>query len=202
MPKAAAVTPKTHNRTKVLLCYILCWGIALLLPYLGLKTLYPYKLAGTAPTLPTQITALLPVAAGETAVLPSGADPAALQSALTVRDQQWRMVVGAAVAAAWLASLVWQLLWRARYVHPRQAARAALRARRSYHASMLGIGAVNLLAATALYLAGISRIADRGLWDYLLYFGGFLLVPAAAALCSRLAAPPAISGRHAYFRRL
>ena len=99
MPKAAAVSPKTHNRTKVLLCYILCWGIALLLPYLGLKTLYPYKLAGTAPTLPTQITALLPVAAGETAVLPSGADPAALQSALTVRDQQWRMVVGAAVAA-------------------------------------------------------------------------------------------------------
>lgn len=202
MPRAAAVTPKTHNRIRVLLCYLLCWGIALLLPYLGLKYLYPYKLAGTAPTLSTRIAALLPAAAGEAAALPAGADPAALQSALAVRDQLWRTVVGAAVAAAWLVSLGGQLIWRARYIHPRQAARAALRARRSYHWSMLGIGAINLLAAAALYLAGVNRIVDRGLWDYLLYFGGFLLIPAAAALCSRLAAPPALSGRHAYFRRL
>ena len=41
-----------------------------------------------------------------------------------------------------------------------------------------------------------------GLWIDPNAFGGFLLVPVAAALCSRLAAPPAISGRHAYFRRL
>ena len=47
MRKAFGV--KYSNRTKVLLCYALAWGLALLLPYLALRYLYPYKLAGTAP---------------------------------------------------------------------------------------------------------------------------------------------------------
>ena len=51
MPKATSARVKYHNRTKVLLCYLLAWGLALLLPYLGLRYLYPYKLAGSAPEL-------------------------------------------------------------------------------------------------------------------------------------------------------
>ena len=45
------VTARYHNRTKVLLCYVLAWGLALLLPYVALRYVYPYKLAGTAPLL-------------------------------------------------------------------------------------------------------------------------------------------------------
>jgi len=203
MPKTAVVSLKYHNRFKVLMCYALAWGLALLLPTLGLRYLYPYKLAGTAPALSQTITALLPEAAqGASVPLPPGADAQTLQAALNTRDLAWRYIVSGVTALAWALSLVWQLLWRVRFSHPGQAARAALRARRSYRLSMAGIWALNLLAAALLYLGGVRQIADRGLWDYLLYFTGFVLNPLAAMLCFRLAAPPSVSGRHAFFRRL
>ncbi len=208
MPKAAGTKVRYHNRAKVLLCYALAWGVALLLPYLGLKYLYPFKLAGTAPELdltflklPFALPAALREAVASTA-LPAGLTTAALQTALAARDLVWRYVVGGFTALAWVLSLLWQLLWRARYTRPKQAARAALSAVRGYRWSMLGIWGVNLLAALAVYLIGVRQIADRALWDYLLYFGGFVLNPAAAILCFRLAAPPAISGKHAFFKRL
>ena len=207
MPTAAGPKLKYHNRSKVLLCYALVWGVALLLPYLGLRFVYPYKLASTAPDLTAALARLpftLPAAVGQAmaAALPEGLSTGALQAALAARDLIWRYWVGAFALLAWAASLLWQLLWRARYVRPKQAARAALRAVRGYRFSMLGIWAVNLLAALIVYLTGVSRIPGRTLWDYLMYFNSFLLNPAAAALCFRLAAPPAISGRRAFFHRL
>jgi hypothetical protein len=45
-------------------------------------------------------------------------------------------------------------------------------------------------------------VAGRTLWDYAICFCGFLLIPLAAMACFRLGAPPAISGKKAYFRRL
>ena len=208
MPKAAGTKVRYHNRTKVLLCYALVWGIALLLPYLGLHFLYPYKLAGTAPLLNLNLAQLpfaLPAALREAvsaAVPPADAGTAALLAALTARDLIWRYVVGGFTLLAWALSLLWQLLWRARYTHPRQAARTALRAVRGYRWSMLGIWALNLLGAFCVYLIGVQQIAGRTVWDYLLYFNGFVLNPVAAVLCFRLAAPPAISGKHAFFKRL
>lgn len=208
MSKAAGTKIKYHNRTKVLLCYALAWGLALLLPYLGLRELYPYKLAGTAPDLRAAAAALpfaLPQAARDAlaaSAIPAAYNTAALSAALAARDLVWRVAVGAFTALGWLISLLWQLLWRAGVSRPRPAARAALHAVRSYRWSMLGIFLVNLLLALGVYLLGVHAIADRTAWDYVLYFSGFVLNPIAALLCFRLAAPPTISGKHAFFRRL
>ena len=113
MPRAAAVTPKTHNRIRVLLCYLLCWGIALLLPYLGLKYLYPYKLAGTAPAAATGLAFLpLPAVAREALALgQAAADRGLLKQALAARDLAWRYTVGGLAALAWLLTL-WPSLLR------------------------------------------------------------------------------------------
>ena len=126
----------------------------------------------------------------------------ALLETLAARDNVWRVTVGAIVALCWALSLLWQLLWRARYLRPRQGARAAMRAITTYRGSMAGIWALNLLGALCVYLVGARLIAGRTVWDTLMYFGSFVLAPLAAMLCSRLAAPPAISGKHAFFRRL
>lgn len=195
-----------HNRTKVLLCYLLAWGLALLLPLLALYALYPYKLAGSAPTLPDGLATLsvaLPQTARE-ALAAAGAELAQsdLQMALQARDFVWRWTVGGVVLLAWALSLLLQLLWRGRYVRPGQGARAALRAVHTYRLTLLSIAGVNLLAAFALFAFGVRQVAGRTAWDYLIYFGGFVLIPLAAAVCFRLAAPPAISGRRAFFRRL
>ncbi|MCE5343129.1 MAG: hypothetical protein LLF96_06005 [Eubacteriales bacterium] len=208
MPRTVHTTVQYHNRTKVLLCYAIAWGLALALPWLGLTFLYPYKLAGTAPDLAATLAQLpfaLPQPMQKTLVataFSAGMQTDALQLALAARDLVWQYVVFAFTALAWVLSLLWQLLWRFRFVRPRQAARTALRAVRAYRWSMLGIWALNLLLALCVYLVGVSRIADRTMWDYLLYFGGFVLQPLAAMLCFRLAAPPALSGKHAFFRRL
>jgi hypothetical protein len=208
MSTAAHTTVQYHNRTKVLLCYALAWGMALLLPWLGLTYLYPYKLAGTAPDLAAALAQLpfalpLPVQKALAATaLTTGMQADALQAALAARDLVWRYVVFAFTVLGWLFSLLWQLLWRFRFARPKQGARAALRAVSAYRFAMLVIWAVNLLLALCVYLLGVSRIAERTVWDYLLYFGGFVLQPLAAMLCFRLAAPPALSGRHAFFRRL
>ena len=90
---------KYHNRTKVLLCYVLAWGLALLLPLLALVYLYPYKLAGSAPELGASLLALnvpLPQAL-RSALDSTGGGQAALGAAIAARDLVWRYAVGAAV---------------------------------------------------------------------------------------------------------
>ncbi|HNW86031.1 MAG TPA: hypothetical protein PKJ47_03745 [Candidatus Limiplasma sp.] len=208
MPNKLFFRIPTHNRTKVLLCYLLAWGVALLLPYLGLTRLYPYKLAGSAPEV-SQSVLSLPLALPGTvkelltaAQFSSDMSPAALSVAIAARDRLWRYAVAGVMALAALLSLLWQLLWRVRYRRPKQAARAAMRAVMDYHLSMAGIIALNALMALALYLLGVRWIGGRTVWDYLVYFSGFVLNPLAAMVCFRLAAPPAISGKHGFFRRL
>ena len=77
-----------------------------------------------------------------------------------------------------------------------------MRAVADYRVSMVGIIAVNAVFALALYLFGVRWIGGRTGWDYLVYFGGFVINPLAAMVCFRLAAPPAISGKHSFFVRL
>lgn len=205
MPKARRRL-KYHNRTKVLLCYLLAWGLALLLPYLMLRFVYPYKLAGSAPDLAATLSGLpLPEAArgllAASAVTP-GMAQGALQAALNARDLLWRYAVGAVLALVWAVSLLWQLLWRAAYLRPADGARAVRHAVRSYRLCMLGIGALGVLGGLAVFMLGLRLVAGRTVWDYLVYFCGFALTPLAAFTCFRLGAPPAISGRRAFFRRL
>ncbi len=205
MPKARRRL-KYHNRTKVLLCYLLAWGLALVLPYLLLRYVYPYKLAGSAPDLAITLAGLpLPEAArsllAASAVTP-GMAQGPLQAALDARDLLWRYAVGAVLALTWALSLLWQLLWRASYLRPADGARAAQRAIRGYRLSMLGIATLGALGALGVFWLGLRWVAGRTVWDYLVYFCGFALTPLAAMVCFRLGAPPAISGRKAFFKRL
>lgn len=208
MLKKASTRVKYHNRTKVLLCYLLAWGLALLLPYLGLAFIYPYKLAGSAPELAQSLLNLhltlpgLSEDALAATALTAGMAQGALTAALTARDLVWRYVVGGMVGLAAVLSLVWQLLWRARFMRPRQAAKSALKAVTGYRWAMAGIWGLNAVLALVLYLIGVRWIGGKTVWDYMVYFSGFVLVPVAAWICFRLAAPPAISGRHGFFRRL
>ena len=120
---------KYHNRTKVLLCYVLAWGLALLLPLLALVYLYPYKLAGSAPELGASLLALnvpLPQAL-RSALDSTGGGQAALGAAIAARDLVWRYVVGAAVALTWVLALLCQFLWRTGYMRPKSGARGARR---------------------------------------------------------------------------
>ena len=206
MPRVAT---RYHNRTKVLLCYVLAWGLALLLPYVALRYVYPYKLAGTAPLLfadPAALPLPLPETAKQAlataAGLGAGGQSPALRDVLAMRDAVWRVTVAAVTGLCWALSLLLQLLWRARYVRPRQGARAALRAVTTYRLTLLAVVGLNLLGALAVYLMGVRWIAGRTIWDAIIYFTGFALSPLAAFISSRLAAPPAISGGHAFFRRL
>ena len=208
----AMLTPEPrvryHNRTKVLLVYLLAWGLAIAVPVAALLWLYPYKLAGSAPEMVQALTGIavaLPDAARETlsqAAQQTGAGGEALRAMLTARDVVWRYTVGTVVGAAWLLSLIWQLLWRARFSHPRHGARSVQRAVAAYRLSMLVVLGICALGALAVYLLGLRLVAGRTEWDYLIYFCGFVTVPLAAMACFRLAAPPAISGRRAYFKRL
>ena len=116
---------KYSNRTKVLLCYLLAWGLALLLPAAALAYLYPYKLAGTAPDalqnfawLPLPAVAREALAAGDAAL-----GRGDLLKALTARDLAWRYAAGGMAVLGWTLSLVMQLIWRSAYVRPRQGAR-------------------------------------------------------------------------------
>ena len=64
------------------------------------------------------------------------------------------------------------------------------------------IWAVNLAGAAALWLLGVQFVQGRTGWDYAIYFSPFLLNALAAVGCFRLAAPPVLSGKGAFFKRL
>ena len=64
------------------------------------------------------------------------------------------------------------------------------------------IWAVNLAGGAALWLLGVQFVQGRTGWDYVIYFCPFLLNSLAAIVCFRLAAPPVLSGKGAFFKRL
>ncbi len=199
---------KYHSRLKVLLCYLLCWGTAALLVYAALRWVFPYKLVGTSPDILSNLTQAFPFLrkplAEAAATLQTGAQAsaAAIARAMALRDLYWRQFVGGCVGVAMTVSLLIQLGWRMSFVRVRHPSRAARRAVRSYHLLMTVIVLLNAGVALFLFLTGVRFIADRNVWDYAVYFGGFALTVAASALCFRLAAPPTLSGYRAFFRRL
>ena len=199
---------KYHSRLKVLLCYVLCWGVAALLTYAALRWVFPCKLVGASPDVLGNLSRAFPFLrgplAGAQAALQTGpqADAAEIARAMALRDLYWRQFVGGCVGVAMALSLILQLCWRAAFSRVRRASRATGRAIRWYHLLMTVILLLNAGAALFLYLIGVRFIAGRTLWDYAVYYGGFALTALASALCFRLAAPPTLSGYRAFFKRL
>ena len=195
------------NRTKVLLCYLAAFGLPVLWMLAGFFWGYPYKLAGSAPHIAETLLGLFPgqarlTAAASAAETPAGAAPELWRLALRQREEQWLLFWAAVWAAAWLLTLLLQLGWRLRHSKPCFAARNTRRAIRDYRLTQTVIWAVNLAGAAALWLLGVQFVQGRTGWDYAIYFSPFLLNALAAVGCFRLAAPPILSGKGAFFKRL
>lgn len=199
---------RTSNHFKVLLCYLFSFALPVLWQLAALWLVYPVKLINTAPAIAETLLHLLPFRpealadAAQAAAQPGTADPALWQQAAAVRDQHWLVYLAVCFAAAWLITLLVQLIWRIRHSRAINAARLCRRARRSYRLHLLIILWLNILPALLIWLTGVQHIPGRTLWDWLVYFPAYGLNVLAAILCFRLAAPPAISGKHGFFKRL
>lgn len=186
-----------------LLCYLIAFSLPLLWQYAALRWVYPVYLAATAPPVAESLSRLFPAAQELVAfTLPANASAQAHRAAQTALEEQWFLFVMLCAGAAWGLTLLLQLFWRFTRRAAIQPARATQRAVRAYRILMTGVWAVNLLAAGFLWRFGVSLIAGRTHWDWLCYFGAHALNVLAALVTSRLAAPSALSGRHAFFKRL
>lgn len=204
-----------HNRTKVLLIYLVCWGVAVLVPLAGLWWLYPNKLAGSAPLLSQTLMEwmrripripFLPFidtlrAALDTVLAGASVQGAALEKYLAARDLIWQSVATFLNLLACGLTLLLQLFWRGFSGRSAMTQRKVMRAVHCYHLCMLVLWLLNGLFVAALYLVGMGSIQDFSVWDLLLYTNGYLLNLVAAVICFRNAAPSSISGRQAFFRR-
>jgi len=199
---------RTSGGIKPLLCYLICFALPLLWQYAGLWMVYPYKLAHTAPAIADTLLKLLPLqpaaleAAAMEAALPTASDPSLWSASLSLRDEHWQLYVAVCFVFAWAATLLIQLGWRIRHSKGLNAAKLCRHAKTSYRIQLFIIMLVNAAVALLVYLSGVQHIPGRTAWDYLVYFPAYLLNVLAAMLCFRLAAPPAISGKHAFFKRL
>ena len=199
---------RTSGGIKPLLCYLICFALPVLWQYAGLWLVYPFKLANTAPAIADTLQKLLPLrsaaleAAALEASLPTVSDPGLWSAALSLRDEHWRLFVAVCFVAAWAVTLLIQLWWRIRHSKGLNAAKLCRRAKATYRLNLLVILLINAAVALLLYLSGVQHIPGRTVWDWLVYFPAFGLNVLAAMICFRLAAPPAISGKHAFFKRL
>ena len=204
-----------HNRTKVLLIYLVCWGVAALVPLAGLWWLYPNKLAGSAPLLSQNLMEwmrqfpqlpFLPFSdtlrgALDTVLAGAAVQGDALEQYLAARDLIWQSVASLLGILAWALTLLFQLIWRVFSGRSALTQKKAKRAVHRYHLYMLFLWLLNGLFVAALHLVGMGAIRNFGVWDLLVYTNGYLLNLLAAILCFRNAAPSSISGRQAFFRR-
>ncbi|MDD3333964.1 MAG: hypothetical protein PHI98_00465 [Eubacteriales bacterium] len=196
------------NRTKVLLCYLLSFALPPLWLFLGITLVYPYQLTGSAPTIARNMGDAFPflksslLTAARLAAAPEAGSPAEWAAALEARDGQWIVFLAAALGLAWAVTLLLQLVWRFSHSRALDAAKNTRLAIAHYRWTLLLIVLCNLAVAAALWLLGVRFVEGRGLWDYLVYFGAYPINVLAAILCFRLAAPPVLSGRHGFFKRL
>lgn len=186
-----------------LLCYAVAFAIPLLWQYTAIRLIYPWKLASTAPDLAAHLLDAFPFVDQLTSIAASTSEGVfPLREVLATREQVWLAALAVCALCAWLLTLLVQLLWRFTHRSPILAARQTARAIRSYRLSMLVIWGINLAAAAGLWLFGVQFIPGRTIWDYLVSFGFYLLLPLSAAFVSRFAASAAISGKHGFFKRL
>ena len=187
-----------------LLCYAVAFALPLGWQYVALALIYPRKLTFTAPNLAGHLADAVPFL--QTSLAPLCARTAEgtlpLAQVLYNREQVWLSALALCALAAWALTLLFQLVWRFCHRKPLFTARLTTRAIRSYRLTMLVIAALNAAMAALVWFWGVRLIPGRTLWDYVVSFGIFALLPLSAAAVSRLAASPAISGRHAFFKRI
>lgn len=196
------------NRFKCLLCYLVCFSLPLLWQLMSNLILYPYKLAGTAPNVTEQFLNVFPFLRGALgglaaqAAIPAAATAASLSSALAAREEGWLAFLALCTLLAWLLTLLVQLLWRFLHRGPLLASRALLSAIRAYRLTMLCVLLINAAFAATVWYFGLRHVAGRTPWDFFAAFGSYVFNLLAAFFVSRFAAPPTLSGKHAFFKRL
>lgn len=195
---------RSGNHCWCLLCYLIAFAIPAAWQYAAIRLVYPWKLASTAPDLAAHLLAAFPFLGGWLSPVAAltAENASALREALAAREQVWLFALAACALAAWVLTLILQLLWRFMHRSPILSARQTTRAIRSYRMLMLAAWALNGAIAAAVWLFGVQHIPGRTLWDYGVSFGVFALIPLSAAFVSRFAASPAISGRHGFFKRI
>lgn len=194
----------TGSRMARLLCYIMAFALPLVWQYAALAFIYPRKLAFTAPDAAAQLANTFPFLKNLLSPVcertAEGMLP--LFQVLQNREQVWLVSLTICALAAWGSTLLIQLAWRFAHSKPLFSARLTIRAIRSYRLTMLIISLLNAAIAAGVWFFGVRLIQGRTFWDYLVSFGVFALLPFSAAIVSRLAASPVISGRHAFFKRI
>ena len=181
-------------RFKCLVCYMIAFALPLLWQAAGLVFVYPYKLASTAPDIAAQLSPHLS--------LPVQPAAATFREAAAAQESLWLTCAALWFAACWLLALLLQLLWRCTHRSPLLSSRRVQRAVVDFRLMMLAAWALAAAFAAALWYFGVQHIVGQTQWDWLVYFGGYALIPMAVWITSRLAAPPVISGKHGFFKRL
>ena len=192
------------NHAVCLICYAAAFAIPLLWEYIAIRMLYPWKLASTAPDVHAHLLNAFPALDRwlSPVAVPAAGNAFSLREMLAVREENWLTALVICALAAWGLTLLVQLIWRFTNRSLLFTARKTFRAIRAYRLTMLIIWLLNAAMAFAVWHFGVQHITGRTLWDYLVSFGIYLLNPLAALFVSRFAASPAISGRHAFFKRL
>ena len=192
------------NHVACLLCYLIAFAVPVAWEYAALRLIYPWKLAFTAPDLAAHVANAFPALGGWLSPVAATASDGAfsLREMLIAREKVWLNALAISAGIAWGMTLLVQLLWRCTHRSPLCSARRTAGAIRSCRLALLIICLINAAMAAGMWLLGLCHVTGRTLWDYLVCFGMYALNPLAAAVVSRLAAPPAISGRHAYFKRI
>lgn len=201
--RSRSLRMRSGSRIACLLCYVIAFAIPLLWQYAAIRVVYPWKLASTAPDLAAYLLDAFPFWDFIASIAAQTAENAApLRDVLAAREQVWLNALAVCAAFAWLITMLIQLVWRFTHRSPIFAARQTARAIRDYRLMMLVVWLVNLAVAAGLWVFGVRFIPGRTVWDYLVAFGVYLLLPIAAAFLCRFAASAAISGRHGFFKRI
>ena len=192
------------NRIACLICYLAAFAVPVVWEFIALRMLYPWKLVFTAPDVTAHLLNAFPVLGRWlTPIAATTAEGAfSLREILAAREQVWLATLALSAAFSWLMTLLIQLVWRFMHCSPVRCARRITSAIFSYRLTLVVIWLMNAAIAAVIWLFGVQHITGRTLWDYLVCFGIFLLNPLAAAFVSRFAASPAISGKHAFFKRI
>jgi len=192
------------NHIACLLCYLIAFAIPLAWELAAIRFLFPWKLASTAPDVTAHLLNAFPALDRwlSPIALPAAGGAFSLRDMLAAREDVWLKTLAASALTAWLITMLIQLLWRVTHRKSVFSARQTARAICSYRLTMVSVWALNAAFAAGIWWFGVQHITGRTLWDYLVSFGIYLLNPLAAMLVSRLAASPAISGKHAFFKRL
>lgn len=195
---------RSGNHLWCLLCYLAAFAVPVLWQAAAIRLIYPFKLYGTAPDIAAHLINAFPFLAEPLSPVASftAENVELLRQTIAARDQVWLAALVLCAAAAWGITLLIQLVWRFSHCSPISSARTVQRAIRSYRIMMLFVWLINAAIAAGVWLFGVQFIAGRTAWDYIVSFGVFLLIPLSAALVSRLAASPVISGKHAFFKRI